>query len=51
MTVIARIDEEEITAEEFIKLLKLTGKFDSLIEDVITDKLTVHVAKKQGTGF
>jgi Parvulin-like peptidyl-prolyl isomerase len=48
MTVIARIDDEEVSAEEFIKILKLTGKFDSLIEDVMTDKLTVHVAKKQG---
>jgi parvulin-like peptidyl-prolyl isomerase len=48
MTIIARIDDEEVTADSFIKLLKLKGKFDSLIEELITDKLIVHEAKKQG---
>jgi parvulin-like peptidyl-prolyl isomerase len=48
MTVIARIDDEEVSAEDFIKLLKLKGKFDGLIEEIITDKLIVHEAKKQG---
>lgn len=44
--IVARIDEDELTAEDFVKLLKLNGTFDNLIEDVVIDKLTVHVAKK-----
>jgi parvulin-like peptidyl-prolyl isomerase len=47
MTIVARIDNEEITAEDFIKLLKLGGKFDGLIEELLTNKLMVHEARKQ----
>ena len=43
-----KIDDETISCEDFIKLLKLSGKFDSLLEDVVKDKLTVHAAKKRG---
>ena len=34
MAVIAKIDDREITTEQFIKLLKLNGKFEQLIEDI-----------------
>jgi parvulin-like peptidyl-prolyl isomerase len=48
MTDLVKIDEEVITTEDFVKLLRFTGVFDSLIEDIIKDKLTVHAAKKAG---
>ena len=48
MTAIVRIDDEVVDVAEFIRLLKLTGQFESLIEQVVRDKLTVHAAKKHG---
>jgi parvulin-like peptidyl-prolyl isomerase len=48
MTAIVRIDEEVVDVGEFIRLLKLTGQFESLIEQLVRDKLTVHAAKKHG---
>jgi len=48
MTVIARINDEEFSAHDFVKLLKLDDKFDELIEEVMMDKLSVAAAKKQG---
>jgi len=48
MTAIVRIDDEVVDVAEFIRLLKLTGQFDSLIEQLVRDKLTVHAAMKQG---
>ncbi|MCI0732802.1 MAG: peptidylprolyl isomerase [Methylococcaceae bacterium] len=46
--IVARIDDESISAEAFVKLLKLEGKLDSLLEKVLIDKLLVHAAKKAG---
>lgn len=48
MTAIVRVDDEVIGVEEFIRVLKLTGQFEGLIEQIVRDKLTVHAAKKQG---
>lgn len=48
MVAIVRIDDEVIGTEDFIKTLKLTGQFESLIEQLVRDKLTVRTAKKQG---
>lgn len=48
MTVIAKIDDEEITAFDFVKILKFNGKFNDLFEDIMLDKLTAHAAKKRG---
>jgi parvulin-like peptidyl-prolyl isomerase len=48
MTDLVKIDDEVITAEDFVRLLRFTGAFDSLMEDIIKDKLTVHAAKKAG---
>ena len=45
---IARIDDEMISAEDFIKILKFDNAFNSLIEKVLISKLTVHAAKKGG---
>lgn len=48
MSDLLKIDDEVITADDFIKLLKFTGRFDELMEDIVKDKLTVHAARKQG---
>ena len=48
MTAIVQIDDEVIDAGEFMRLLKLNGQFDSLIEQLVRDKLTVRAAKKHG---
>ncbi|WP_277188428.1 peptidylprolyl isomerase [Caballeronia sp. BR00000012568055] len=48
MTAIVRIDEEVVDVGEFIRLLKLSGQFDGLIEQLVRDKVTVRAAKKAG---
>jgi parvulin-like peptidyl-prolyl isomerase len=48
MTAIVRIDDEAIGTDDFIRILKLTGQFESLVEQIVRDKLTVRAAKKQG---
>ena len=51
MTPIVRIDDEVVDVGEFIRLLKLTGQFENLIEQMVRDKLTVHAAKKHGVAI
>ncbi|MDR5735526.1 peptidylprolyl isomerase [Caballeronia sp. LZ025] len=46
MTAIVRIDDELVDVGEFIRLLKLNGQFDGLIEQLVRDKLTVRAARK-----
>ena len=48
MTTIVRIDDEVIGTEDFVRILKLTGRFESLMEEIVRDRLTVHAAKKAG---
>ena len=48
MTDLVKIDDEVITTEDFVKLLKFTGQFETLMEDIVKDKLIVHAAKKTG---
>jgi peptidylprolyl isomerase len=48
MTAIVRIDDEIIGTDDFVRTLKLTGQFESLIEQLVRDKLTVKAARKQG---
>jgi peptidylprolyl isomerase len=48
MSELLKIDDEVITTEDFVKLLKFTGRFDELMEDVVKDKVTIHAARKQG---
>ena len=45
---VARIDDEIITTEDFIKILKFDNAFNDLIERIVISKLTVHAAKKIG---
>ncbi len=48
MTDLLKIDDEVITTDDFVKLLRFTGALDGLLEDVVRDKLTVHAAKRAG---
>lgn len=48
MSDLLKIDDEVITTEDFVKLLKFTGRFDELMEDIIKDKVTIHAARKLG---
>jgi peptidylprolyl isomerase len=47
MAEVFKIDDEVIDADGFVKLLKLTGRFESLVEDLIKEKLTSHAAVRQ----
>lgn len=47
MTELIKIDDEVITADSFITLLKLTGRYDNLMEEIVKDKLAVHAAKRK----
>jgi hypothetical protein len=51
MTDLIKIDDEVISSDDFVKLLRFTGRFDELMEDIIKDKLTIHAARKQGIGY
>ncbi len=48
MSGIVKIDGEVFGTEDFIRLLKLNGRFESLMEDVLKDQLVVRAAKKRG---
>ncbi|SFB75516.1 peptidylprolyl isomerase [Cupriavidus sp. OV038] len=48
MTAIVRIDEEVIGVDEFVRVLKLTGQFEGLVEQLVRDKLTAHAARRHG---
>lgn len=48
MSELVRVNDEVITSDGFIKLLKLTGRFDSLMDEVVKEKLTVHAARMAG---
>jgi len=45
---VARINDETISADAFVKLLKLKGLLDDLLESALIDKLVVHAAKNLG---
>lgn len=48
MTNLIRINDEIISSDSFVKLLKLSGRFDALIDDVVQEKLAVHSARRLG---
>jgi len=48
MSTVVKIDEEVISAEQFVKILKLTNEFPEMIRKIVRDKVTVHAAKKKG---
>jgi len=48
MSELVRVNDEIITSDDFIKILKLTGRFDSLMDEIVKEKLTVHAARLGG---
>ncbi len=48
MQAIVRIDDEVIGIEQFVRIWKLTGQFESLVEQFVRDRLAVRAAKKHG---
>ena len=48
MSAIVRIDDQTIGIEDFVKTLKLNGQFESLVEQLVRDRITVLAAKKRG---
>jgi parvulin-like peptidyl-prolyl isomerase len=48
MPVIVKIDDEIIDTEEFVRILKLTGQFESLIDQLVRERLTARAAMKSG---
>jgi len=49
MATVATINEEIVTVDDFVKLLKINNLFQDLMKDIIGDKLTAQISKKQGT--
>lgn len=48
MTALIKIDDEVIDTEDFVRILKLTGQFESLVDQLVREKLTVRAARKLG---
>lgn len=48
MTTLVKIDGDAIDVDEFLRILKLTGQFEGLVEQLVRDRLTVRGARKQG---
>ena len=48
MTSLVKIDGEEVQLDEFIRVLKLTGQFQELLEQFVRDRLAARGARKAG---
>jgi parvulin-like peptidyl-prolyl isomerase len=48
MTTVVKIDGEAIDLAEFVRILKLSGQFEALLEQFVRDRLAVLGAKKAG---
>ncbi len=48
MTTIVKIDGEAIDLAEFVRALKLKGKFDALLDQFVRDRLVARAARKAG---
>ncbi len=46
MSALAKIDNTEILADDIVRFLKLNGKFDQILDDVIKDRITILGADK-----
>ena len=47
MTPIVRIDDEVVGIDQFIKILRLTGQLETILEQFVRDRLAVRAAKTQ----
>jgi peptidylprolyl isomerase len=48
MTTLLKIDDEAIDVDQFLRTLKLSGHFETMIEQLARDRLTVLAARRQG---
>jgi parvulin-like peptidyl-prolyl isomerase len=48
MTTVVKIDGEAIDLTEFVRTLKLTGQFNSLLDQFVRDRVTSRAARKAG---
>src|ERR1700748_3518006 len=48
MTAVMKLDGKPIDLTEFVRILKLTGQFEALLEQFVRDRLAVLGAKKAG---
>jgi len=48
MADVLRINNETISSDAFIRLLKLSGRLDDLVDEIVREKLVIHTAKKVG---
>jgi parvulin-like peptidyl-prolyl isomerase len=48
MADLMKIDDEIITSDRFVSLLKLTGRFDALFDEIVKERVVVHSAKRHG---
>src|SRR5579864_6355793 len=48
MTTIVKIDGDAIDLAEFVRILKLTGQFEALLEQFVRDRLAALGARKAG---
>ena len=48
MTTLVKIDGEPVNLTDFVRVLKLTGQFNPLLEQLIQDRLTARCARQAG---
>ncbi len=48
MTDLIRIHDEVVSAEAFVNRLKINGRFDDLLEELVEEKLTFHAGTAMG---
>jgi len=48
MNPLVKVDGQAIEVADFLRILRLSGQFDGLIEQIVRDQLTVQAAKKAG---
>jgi len=48
MTTLVKIDGEAVDEAEFVRILKLTGQFNQLLERLVRDRLTARCARQAG---
>jgi parvulin-like peptidyl-prolyl isomerase len=48
MNPLVKVDGQAITDIDFVRILKLSGQFNGLLEQIVRDHLTVQAAKKAG---
>jgi parvulin-like peptidyl-prolyl isomerase len=48
MADLMKIDDELITSDRFVSLLKLSGRFDAIFDEVVKERVIVHSARRDG---